>query len=388
MKLAKLSLAAITVASLTASAFAADSLASAFKEGKISGTITSFYLKTTKDAPAVDSGAYALGGLLNFQTAKLNGFYADFEFQASDTLGTTVGDVNDGSIGINNSMLSQAYLGYYGYKTDIKVGRMHIGTPLVSDSGSRLVRDYWNALLVVNKSLKNTTIAVGGVTEWTGRDGSHFRPADPIYTVLAATSFSGVSVTGQYVYANNLTAGANDTRKDYYVGLGYTVKAGMPIKLGAQYIGFTQDGAKSLHSYGLMVGTSVAGLGLSAYYTNTSGNYGDGSVPGGYGNGSDPSYNSVQKLSGNGAGVTAYQGKVSYDFSKVGVKGLSAFTRYIQYNDYSGSGLDANEWDMDAKYAFGGSLKGLSGQVRYATVTKDVPNSDFNDFRFIVKYKF
>ncbi len=387
MKLAKLSLAAVVVASLSASAFAADSLASAFKEGKVSGKLTSYYMKTSNDN-APDKGAYAVGGLLNFQTAKLDGFYANFEFQASNTLGTTVGDVNDGSVGINNSMLSQAYLGYYGYKTDIKVGRMHIETPLVSDSGTRLVRDYWNALLVVNKSLKNTTIAAGAVTEWTDRDGSHFMPDEPIYTVLAATSFSGVSVTGQYVYANSLTAGVDDTRQDYYLGLGYTVEAGMPIKLGAQYIGFNQDGAKSLNTYGLMVGTSINGLGLSAYYTNTSGNSGDGTVFGGYGDGSDPSYNSIQILSGNGAGVTAYQGKVSYDFSKVGVKGLTAFTRYAQYNDYSGSGLDANEWDVDTTYNFGGSLKGLSGQLRYAMINKDVANSDFNNFRFIVKYKF
>ncbi len=388
MKLAKLSLAAIVAVGLSTSVFAADNLASAFKDGKLTGGITSFYLKTSRDVAGTDSGAYALGGLLNFKTAKLYGFYADFEFQASNTLGTTVGDVNDGSVGISNSMLSQAYLGYNAYNTDIKIGRMHIGTPLVSDSGSRLVRDYFNALLLVNTSLKNTTIAAGAVTEWTDRNGAHYMPDDPIYTVLAATSFSGVSITGQYVYANSLTNGISDSRKDYYVGLNYTVKAGMPIKLGAQYIGFSQDGAKSLNSYGLMVGTSVSGLGLSVKYTSTSGNFGDGSVPGGYGNGSDPSYNSVQKLSGNGAGVTAYQGRVSYDFSKVGVKGLTAFTRYVQYNDYSGSGLDANEWDFDTTYRFGASLKGLSAQLRYAMVSKDVANSDFNDFRFIVKYKF
>ena len=389
MKLAKLSLAAIAAVSLSTGVFAADNLASAFKDGKLSGSITSFYLKTSRDVAGTDSGAYALGGLLNFQTAKLNGFYGDVEFQTSNTLGTHVGDVDDGSVYINNSMMSQAYIGYNGYNTDVKVGRMHIYTPLVSNSGTRLIRDYFNAILLVNNSFKNTTLAAGAVTEATDRDETHFRPDKPIYTVLAATKFSGVSVTGQYTYADSLTAGVNDTRKDYYVSLGYTVKSDIPVKLGAQYIGFSQDGTKSLHSYGLMVGTTVSGLGLSAYYTNTSGTKGGaGSVPGGYGDGSDPSYNSIQKLSGNGEGVTAYQGKISYDFSQVGVKGLTAFTRYAKYNDYSGSNLDASEWDIDTTYKFSGSLKNLSAQIRYAMVNKDVPNSDFNDFRFIVKYKF
>jgi len=67
---------------------------------------------------------------------------------------------------------------------------------------------------------------------------------------------------------------------------------------------------------------------------------------------------------------------------------LSAFTTYAKYNDFSGNGLNANEWDIDTTYKFSGSLKGLSGRIRYAVVNKDVANSDYNDFRFIVKYAF
>ena len=52
MKLAKLSLAAIVVAGLATSSFAADTLAGAFKEGKVSGALQAYYW--TKDNGTAD----------------------------------------------------------------------------------------------------------------------------------------------------------------------------------------------------------------------------------------------------------------------------------------------------------------------------------------------
>ena len=370
MKLAKLSLAAITVVGLTTSAFAADTLAGAFKNGKVSGDLKAYAMHTTHDATPT-SGGNVVGGYLKYKTADLNGFSAGFEFQTSHTLGLNQTDVRDGSISINTSLLSEAYLAYTMDKTTVKVGRQHIETPLVSDSGSRLIRDYFTGAVVANTSLQNTTLVGAYVTDWTDRDGTstHFdtRP----YTVYAATSFAGLGLTAQYL--------SNDNQDQYWVEAKYSIKTAMPINLGAQYIGVNDTYNSSL--YGFKIGTSISGLGLMAAYTTTDN---AGKVPGGIGQGNDSSYNSIQKLSGNVAGVDSYQGKVSYNFKN----GLSAFTRYVQYSDYSGPGLDAAEWDIDATYKFGGSFKGLKARVRYAMVTKDVANSDFNDFRFIVNYNF
>ena len=60
MKFAKLSLAAIVVAGLTSSSFAADTLADAFKDGKISGELKAYYFTKdngTKDADIFTTGA-------------------------------------------------------------------------------------------------------------------------------------------------------------------------------------------------------------------------------------------------------------------------------------------------------------------------------------------
>jgi uncharacterized protein YdbL (DUF1318 family) len=53
MKLAKLSLAAIVVAGLATSSFAADTLEGAFKEGKVSGELKAYYF----DADSGDTSA-------------------------------------------------------------------------------------------------------------------------------------------------------------------------------------------------------------------------------------------------------------------------------------------------------------------------------------------
>ena len=384
MKLAKLSLAAITVVGLSASAFGADTLADAFKNGKVGGQIQSFYLKTSKDGANNDSGAYALGGLLKFKTASFKGFKAGFEFQTSHTLGVDVKDngaAKDTSIDIQGSFLSEAYLEYSMNKTTLKVGRMHIATPLVSDSGVRLIRDHFTGATVVNTSLANTVLVGGAVTKWTNRDGTVFSADEPIYTAYVSTKFGPVGVTGQYVYNNSFSSVASDKTQDFYLEAKYAMDN---FYGAAQYIGYKDD-IYSSSLFGVKVGANFSGLGVMAAYNTTDD---DGKVRGGWGAGNDPSYNSVQKLSGNGAGVDSYQGKLSYDFSKVGAKGLSAFTRYIQYDDLQGAGLDGNEWDTDVTYKFGGSLKGLKARIRYATVSRDIANTDFNDFRFIVKYDF
>ncbi len=386
MKLAKLSLAAITVVGLSASAFGADTLADAFKNGKVGGQIQSFYLKTSRDGADNDTGAYALGGLLKFKTANFNGFKAGFEFQTSHTLGVDVKDDGadkDDSIDIQGSFLSEAYLEYSMNKTTLKVGRMHIATPLVSDSGVRLIRDHFTGATVVNTSLANTVLVGGVVTKWTDRNGTVTSLDEPIYTAYVSTKFGPVGVTGQYVYNNSEKSTKNDKTQDFYLEAKYAMDN---FYGAAQYIGIDKDGNKAYTSslFGVKVGANFSGLGVMAAYTTTDD---DGKVIGGWGAGNDPSYNSVQKLSGYGKGVDSYQGKVSYDFSKVGIAGLSAFTRYIQYDDFDGAGLDANEWDTDVTYKFGGSMKGLKARIRYAVVSKDA-NPDFNDFRFIVKYDF
>jgi len=114
MKLAKLSLAAITILALSSSAYAADSLAAAFKEGKVSGELKAFYWDRDRDAIASGESIFNTGLMLNYQTASFNGFGLNFTGQtnhapfASASAKTEFSWDEYGS----GAQLSEAYLSY------------------------------------------------------------------------------------------------------------------------------------------------------------------------------------------------------------------------------------------------------------------------------------
>lgn len=383
MKLTKLSLAVCLMAGVTSSVLAADTLAEAFKEGKVTGTLKAMYIGTEYAGATVDSDAFAVGGELGYKTGSLNGFSAAFTVETSHTMGaqSSIAAENDGSVSIQKTLLSEAYLAYTFEKTSIQAGRMYLGLPLVSSSGSRLMKDYFQAITITNTSLPETTLVAAAANEWVNRNGAQTHYADPLYTVYA----NNKSITGLSLIAQ-MTTKDNDGEQ-YFLEAAYKVPSKFPLTLGAQYVADNQDNAKDSAFYGLMVGTEVAGIGLAAYYGSTES---DNKVRAGYGNGNDWTYNSIHMLTGATAGTDSYRGKVSYDFSKVGVTGLSAFVTYAQYDqDVANGNHDASEFDFDATYAFSGSLKGLSAQIRYAIVNYDLSTDEDKDqLRFIANYKF
>lgn len=379
MKLAKLSLVVMAVLGFGTCLFSADSLADAFKEGNVNGTVKSFYRDWNG---AQDTTGFALGGELGYTTGKYNGFSAGVTFQTSHTLG--VKDNNpaevDGGVSISHTLLSEAYLSYTFDKTVVKVGRQYIDTPLVSSSSTRLLNGMFQAITITNTSLPNTTLVGGVVNKWQNRAENIQDLEEEIYTIyMLNKSINSLEVTAQ------VTSHKDDANLAF-IDVAYDFT--FPLTVGAQYLGAFYDivGEKDSYTYGLMAGTKIAGFGFYGYYNSTAK---DNDVAVGYGQGTDWTYNSVQWLTGVTAGTDSYQGKISYDFSQVGIAGLSAFTRYAVYNNSVDINNDADEWNFDVKYKFSGSLKGLETRVRYAVIDYDLATKkNERDFRFIANYKF
>lgn len=388
MKTAKLSLVAIIVAGLSASAFGADTLIDAFKDGKVNGEIKSYFIDTAYDGTKTDKDAFAVGGILKYTTGNFKGFSVGLGFQTSHTLGLDhdAGDssVDDTTVSIQETMISEAYLDYKINKTTLRVGRSFIKTPLVANSGSRMIKDYFTSGLVMDNSFPNTTIIAGVITHWTSRNNVETNFDKPLYMVYGKTKIADFSVEAQATFNDSLDSGTEDGTKDYYLETTYTITMETPLTLGAQYIGYEGDSDSDSYMYGVKAELKIAGLGLGAYYNSTDN---DNDVRGGWGTAKDPSYNDLYTINGTLAGTDSYQGKVSYDFSKLGAKGLKTMARYAQYNDYGIEGINANSLDMDISYKFAGSLKGLSAQVIYAMT--EIDNSDdFNHLRVKLNYKF
>jgi hypothetical protein len=167
-----LSVAAIGLLS-SLNANAADDLSAMFSEGKTSGQIRTFYINRDDNTKLDKQIATSVGGYLKFETAAYEGlsfgaaFYTtnrvltDFEKDATGPNTTLL--KNDGS---SYSILGEAYLQYKRGNTTFKGGRQKLDTPLAGSDDARMLPNLFEAYLVINTDLPNTTLIGGHVTNF------------------------------------------------------------------------------------------------------------------------------------------------------------------------------------------------------------------------------
>ncbi len=144
---------------LAASLYGADSLATAFSEGKAHGNIKYYFIETNKEnsASGLDSSAWAnsIGGQLGYTTDRLYGFTLGATFMTTNPFALP-GNVDTSIIGRDNaiqqglpagdpvaqegfSVLGEAFLDYQYQGLDIWYGRKTIMTPLVNAKEVRML---------------------------------------------------------------------------------------------------------------------------------------------------------------------------------------------------------------------------------------------------------
>ena len=108
-----------------------------------------------------------------------------------------------------------------------------------------------------------------------------------------------------------------------------------------------------------------------------------------------PGYTSVQVQDFNRAKEQAVITKLSYDFTRLGLEGVSAYALFVhgwnRVNPSTKAGVpNENEFDTDIqwrpKWSF---LNGFSARFRYARVNQyQGPKDHQDDFRLIINYDF
>ena len=425
MKLAKLSLAAIVVAGLASSSFAADTLADAFKNGTVNGELKAYYF--TNDNGQSNEDIFSTGVMLGYKTASLYGLSLGLTFQgsASPFADGTIG-VDGGKDRFNSSMygpgavLSEAYVAYNIGKTTAMVGRMFLDTPLVASSGSRIVKEAFEGAAVINTDLPNTTLIAGYVQKFqtrTNRDGKigeftkTFSTNSSVnvdldnggYTVAAINkSIAGLTLTGAYAYADAYATDALDGGINIaYVEALYEGKVGeIGYTLGAQdyYNKFndviaTAGSDDSINLYAVKAGLSYKGINGTVAYSKV----GDKDVPcgalaSGLGNGADLLYTDpVIAMNGYNRDTASYLADLNYDITAAANVGV----RYVLadgYLDPTVSGqktVTADKYKAASTAVYGTykfeSLKGFSLGAQYEHQGKDV---DGDDLWVKANYKF
>lgn len=309
---------AAAVTAATPTAFAAESIAEAFQNGS---TSVSFRLRFEDvDVGGVSNDALTLKSRLTYKTDTLNGFSALFEVDDTTVLG------DEDYTGIADSEytdVNQAYLAYSAADTTVKFGRQRIlldNQRFVGGVGFRQNEQTYDALTLTNKSLPDTTLFYGYISEVNNifavdaKHETHLLNAKytglPFGTVTgyyyqiepdaAADSIDtfGVRFTGSqpagdakllYTAEYATQDQNNGSKPDYYVLEGGVSVSGVTAKLGYEvlegdgtngfntplatkhkfqgwadkFLGTPAAGIEDLY---LSVGTKVAGVKLLAVY--------------------------------------------------------------------------------------------------------------------------
>lgn len=348
--------------------FSADTLASAFESGKVSGEIKSQYFQ--KEVADKKVSVWNNGGNLSYVTGDFYGFKSGVTFQAASV---TASDLDNAPTAYNKdqnvsgAILSQAYLQYSVANTSAKVGRQYISTPLVEGSGSRMFKESFEGLVISNTDISNTTIVAAYVDKEQYRTNiasggtdvkavSDFEQVqDGAYTVYANNkSIKDLTVDAQYALINSNTNATDDTKAFYAAG-SYNIN---PFTIETQT--YQTDNGDTTNSKGSAYGINLLAnfdkLSLGAAYSTIDN---DANIVPGIGNGADYLYTGPWIYGGvYDADTDAYKLSAGYKITA----DLSFDLIYGAWK--TASNPTASETDYIATYAFN---KNFSTKLVFAT---------------------
>jgi outer membrane OprD family porin len=381
-----------------------------FRDTKLDLNLRNFYFHRDKFDESVNA-AWAMGGALAYKSGWLldriqvgtTFYWSDNLWGPKDKDGTLL--LKPGQNGY--SVLGQLYGRVKLYEDNIvNLYRYEYNTPFIGKNDSRMTPNTFEGYTLTGSfggkdGAPGFRYGGGYITKIKERNSDDFvwmsRDA-------GADVKRGVAVAGGTFTYGKFSLGAINYFSDDIINIFYTeTKYSFPITkdLGAllafQFADQRSVGRDLLNGrsfatnqVGVKGDVSYAGAVLTLGYTNTL-RRDDMQAPwSGY-----PGYTSVQVQDFNRAEEQALITKLSYDFSRLGLEGVSSYLLFVhgwgRVNPSTKSGApDENEFDFDVqwrpKWSF---LNGFSARFRYARVQQyQGPKDHQDDFRLIINYDF
>ena len=404
LTLRKSVVAIIIVLSTSTGAFAADDLANAFKESRISGEFRSYFFQRDFDGGTTDREDFAIGGRLHLETGSISGISAGVSLYTSQGMGLNDDDKDvygllakddDGNHESYTALGESYLLGEFG-KTILKIGRQEMHTPWVHLHDIRITPQSFEAVVLSNKNVSELEIVAAHVTKIKTRTETTFMymseaagAAQKEPVTLGGITYSGIKGLRLQLWDYY----AHEMWNDIYLRADFNRKLNDNFSLfgNARYldrrdVGDQIIGPLDTYMFGVGGGLRTHGVTLTLEYGK---------------NGNQPILRpwghdlavSIQVHVADRAEEEAWRPGFAYDFGEIGLKGLSGRVVYADFNTPD-SGVNASpdrdEINFDLQYEFSGSLQGLIIRVRYAIIDEDeaVNGEDFGDFRFYLRYKF
>ncbi len=368
-----------------------ETVAPAVQDDAFIKTVNGYIRGGYQNSDITGDGKYtdiALGGKLHIDTNAWNGISAGASFYTTNALekhegnGVPFFDANNDSY----SILGEAYLqGQWG-NTTLKIGRQEIDTPFADTDDIGMIPNTFEAGLLINKDIADTTIVLAQVQKMAGVDADKPSKFTKIngnnhVQVLGVTyeGIEGLALSGWYY---NLKEYAVD--KIGYIDANYEGSInGFTYGLGGQYASqnYSADGAQKASIYGANVsaGMESVGLTIGVAYNKSA----DNSATNGFGGG--PFFTSAEHLTLAEAGINgeALMLTAEWDASVVGANGLTLSAGKLTLED--ANGVEGDELDIVASYAFNDDL---SIDAIYSDIDDKINGDKFKNTRVFVNYTF
>ena len=348
-------------------AFGANSIDSAFKEGKVSGSLAVYGEKHDLGKDTLDSGFGNGNATVAFETAELKGFSAKAEFKGNLGLGEIEKDDRANAFA-SNSLMTEAYVKYTNDAFFVSAGRQAVDLEWLGD--------YHEAVVAGITAVPNTTIVVGytqrkaesGIDlsedfhEFNGNKGAYV--LDVKYTGLKSVEFN------PYYYS------APDVA-DWY-GLKATYTADM-FGAVAHYAVSSEEVGNDGSIGHIELNTTIKDLTAAVGYIKTDKEVGVGSMIAAEGDNINPL----------DSGNQVYVADATTPYIKLGytIAGIELGAIYGE-TTYSKDDLKEKELNLTIGHSFTDSL---SASLLYADVNADSKDSAANDDKYVlaqVEYKF
>lgn len=390
---AKLFILALLFLGLANPVIAAESLQEMFTQGSLKGEISLMNFTRDFKNGTKDNQDTALGGAFYYRTDAFKGISLGL------AVGTTngIGDYDDKGTyyGLTAppdhasvTRLQEYYLQAHYFDTTIKVGAQEVNTPFLNIHPIRMIHRSYRGLSVLNTSVKGLSLMGYYLKDNLGWVDENFVSfPDDVYIAGASYKLPVEAVnTKVQAWYFTMPDGVYQTyfKADFNKKLADYVLHAAPVVFTQKAQGDKVYGDLDTYQYGFNAGVSAFGFDLTAFYAKT----GDDSILDNWGYGKiiiQQVVNSGDSLSGDRSDEDAYALRLSYDFSKAGVKGLNA---YVFHTIYDAPASTINETDFSIQYSFSGSLDGLSVRARYAMIDKDSGQEDLDDIRLYLTYRF
>jgi hypothetical protein len=268
---------------------AADDVAAMFSEGKVSGQLREFTISREYDDSRPNAGnvgrdymrkANAVGGYLKYETGVYNGVSLGAAVYTSIGFGlrtprddyyqvdpTLLGDKNE-----NLFYLGEGYIQYKNTNTTFKGGRQKLDTPLAGSDDARMLPNLFEAYVLSNTDIKDTTLIAAHVTKIA--QGTFGR----VYDASASAGNAVLSVTSGYSLVDSRTrAGEFVDMGEYAIGentAGVSVAAalysgipGLKLQLWDYYAHDILNAVYAEANYGISFSNGIAGY-IAAQWIN------------------------------------------------------------------------------------------------------------------------